>query len=107
VKENKSISSKLPNGPFPGIWLSVMSAVTEGSTTKEHQRTILMERAKLLKPKGFSEAQVSSFVDDAGRDAVRGYCAKIRADQEGAVYLCGHRQNNFGRCGQVAAYASL
>lgn len=43
----------------------VMSAVTEGSTTKEHQTTMLMEMAKLVKPEGFSEAQVGSFVDDA------------------------------------------
>lgn len=66
MKENKSISSKLPNGPFPGIWLSVMSAVTEGSKTKGHQTTMLMEMAKLVMPEGFSEEQVGSFVDDEG-----------------------------------------
>lgn len=43
----------------------VMSAVTEGSTTKEHQTTMLMEMAKLVKPEGFTEAQVGSFVDEA------------------------------------------
>ncbi|MGM0882681.1 MAG: ABC transporter substrate-binding protein [Bacillota bacterium] len=43
----------------------VMSAVTEGSTTKEHQTTMLMEMAKLVKPEGFTDAQVGSFVDDA------------------------------------------
>ncbi|MGO4370769.1 ABC transporter substrate-binding protein, partial [Paenibacillus sp. MCAF20] len=43
----------------------VMKAVTEGSTTKEHQTTMLMEMAKLVKPEGFTEAQVGSFVDDA------------------------------------------
>ncbi|WP_175598005.1 hypothetical protein [Paenibacillus luteus] len=42
-----------------------MSALTEGSTTKEHQTTMLMEMAKLVKPEGFSEEQVGSFVDDA------------------------------------------
>ncbi|WP_139995551.1 hypothetical protein [Paenibacillus paridis] len=70
MKENKSISSKLPNGPFPGIWFGVISAVTEGSTTKEYQRTMLMERAKLVKLEGFSEAQVSSFGDDMGTRSV-------------------------------------
>ncbi|MUT64412.1 ABC transporter substrate-binding protein [Paenibacillus sp. NEAU-GSW1] len=43
----------------------VMQAVTEGSTTKEHQTTMLMEMAKLVKPEGFTDAQVGSFVDDA------------------------------------------
>ncbi|MDQ0114451.1 ABC transporter substrate-binding protein [Paenibacillus harenae] len=43
----------------------VMKAVTEGSTTKEHQTTMLMEMAKLVKPEGFTEAQVGSFVDEA------------------------------------------
>lgn len=43
----------------------VMSAVTEGSTTKEHQTTMLMEMAKLVKPEGFTEAQVGAFVDEA------------------------------------------
>ncbi|GLX65766.1 ABC transporter substrate-binding protein [Paenibacillus glycanilyticus] len=43
----------------------VMKAVTEGSTTKEHQTTMLMEMAKLVKPEGFTDAQVGSFVDDA------------------------------------------
>lgn len=43
----------------------VMRAVTEGSTTKEHQTTMLMEMAKLVKPEGFTDAQVGSFVDDA------------------------------------------
>lgn len=43
----------------------VMSAVTEGSTTKEHQTTMMMEMAKLVKPEGFTDAQVGSFVDDA------------------------------------------
>lgn len=43
----------------------VMKAVTEGSTTKEHQSTMLMEMAKLVKPEGFTDAQVGSFVDDA------------------------------------------
>lgn len=43
----------------------VMNAVTEGSTTKEHQTTMLMEMAKLVKPEGFTDAQVGSFVDDA------------------------------------------
>ncbi|MDF2722671.1 MAG: hypothetical protein K0Q59_2346 [Paenibacillus sp.] len=43
----------------------VMAAVTEGSTTKEHQTTMLMEMAKLVKPEGFTDGQVGSFVDDA------------------------------------------
>ncbi|WP_081418648.1 ABC transporter substrate-binding protein [Paenibacillus sp. Leaf72] len=43
----------------------IMKAVTEGSTTKEHQTTMLMEMAKLVKPEGFTEAQVGSFVDEA------------------------------------------
>lgn len=43
----------------------VMSAVTAGSTTKEHQTTMLMEIAKLVKPEGFTDAQVGSFVDEA------------------------------------------
>lgn len=43
----------------------VMKAVTEGSTTKEHQTTMLMEMAKLVKPEGFTDTQVGSFVDDA------------------------------------------
>lgn len=43
----------------------VMGAVTEGSTTKEHQTTMLMEIGKLIKPEGFTDAQVGSFVDEA------------------------------------------
>lgn len=48
----------------------VMAAVTEGSTTKEHQTTMLLEMAKLVKPEGFTDAQVGSFIDDAVKRTV-------------------------------------
>lgn len=43
----------------------VMSNVTEGSTTREHQVTMLEEIAKLIRPEGFTEQQVGSFVDES------------------------------------------
>ncbi|WP_338707188.1 MULTISPECIES: ABC transporter substrate-binding protein [Paenibacillus] len=43
----------------------VMSNVTDGSTTREHQVTMLEEIAKLIRPEGFTEQQVGSFVDES------------------------------------------
>ncbi|MGG4126781.1 ABC transporter substrate-binding protein [Paenibacillus illinoisensis] len=43
----------------------VMSNVTDGSTTREHQVTMLAEIAKLIRPEGFTEQQVGSFVDES------------------------------------------
>lgn len=43
----------------------VMKNVTDGSTTKEHQTTMMLEMAKLVKPEGFSDAQIGSFVDES------------------------------------------
>ena len=43
----------------------VMKHVTEGSTTKEHQVTMLQEMAKLVRPEGFKADQVGMFVDDS------------------------------------------
>jgi NitT/TauT family transport system substrate-binding protein len=43
----------------------VMKNVTAGSTTKEHQTTMLDEIAKLIKPEGFTEGQVGMFKDDS------------------------------------------
>ena len=40
----------------------VMSNVTDGSTTREHQVTMLEEIAKLIRPEGFTEQQVGSFL---------------------------------------------
>lgn len=44
---------------------TVMKNVTEGSTTREHQVTMLEEIAKLIRPEGFTEQQVGSFVDES------------------------------------------
>ncbi|MNI85439.1 hypothetical protein D3C73_1424340 [compost metagenome] len=44
---------------------AVMKNVTEGSTTREHQVTMLEEIAKLIRPEGFTEQQVGSFVDES------------------------------------------
>ncbi|MFS0872278.1 ABC transporter substrate-binding protein [Paenibacillus xylanilyticus] len=44
---------------------TVMSNVTDGSTTREHQVTMLAEIAKLIRPEGFTEQQVGSFVDES------------------------------------------
>ncbi|MGV2884588.1 ABC transporter substrate-binding protein [Paenibacillus taichungensis] len=43
----------------------VMKNVTDGSTTREHQVTMLEEIAKLIRPEGFTEKQVGSFVDES------------------------------------------
>ncbi|WP_246362096.1 ABC transporter substrate-binding protein [Paenibacillus alba] len=43
----------------------VMKSVTAGSTTKQHQTTMLKEMAKLVKPEGFTNDQVGSFVDES------------------------------------------
>jgi NitT/TauT family transport system substrate-binding protein len=43
----------------------VMKNVTAGSTTKEHQTTMLQEISKLVKPQGFTNEQVGIFVDDS------------------------------------------
>lgn len=43
----------------------VMKNVTAGSTTKEHQVTMLQEMAKLVRPAGFTNEQVGMFVDDS------------------------------------------
>lgn len=43
----------------------VMSNVTDGSTTREHQVTMLQEIAKLIRPDGFTEQQVGSFVEES------------------------------------------
>lgn len=43
----------------------VMKSVTAGSTTKQHQTTMLKEMAKLVKPEGFKNEQVGSFVDES------------------------------------------
>jgi NitT/TauT family transport system substrate-binding protein len=42
-----------------------MKSVTAGSTTKEHQTTMLNEIAKLIKPEGFADNQVGMFKDDS------------------------------------------
>lgn len=43
----------------------VMKSVTAGSTTKQHQTTMLKEMAKLVKPEGFTNEQIGSFVDES------------------------------------------
>ncbi|MBD0380252.1 ABC transporter substrate-binding protein [Paenibacillus sp. WST5] len=43
----------------------VMKSVTAGSTTKQHQTTMLKEMAKLVKPEGFKDEQIGSFVDES------------------------------------------
>ncbi|WP_244208854.1 ABC transporter substrate-binding protein [Paenibacillus ferrarius] len=43
----------------------VMKSVTAGSTTKQHQTTMLKAMAKLVKPEGFTNDQVGSFVDES------------------------------------------
>ncbi|MDF2644816.1 MAG: hypothetical protein K0Q73_621 [Paenibacillus sp.] len=43
----------------------VMKSVTAGSTTKQHQTTMLKEMAKLVKPEGFTNEQVGSFVNES------------------------------------------
>ncbi|WP_236595829.1 ABC transporter substrate-binding protein [Paenibacillus sp. EPM92] len=43
----------------------MMANVVEGSTTKEHQATMLKEMAKLVKPEGFTESQTGMFVEDS------------------------------------------
>ncbi len=43
----------------------VMKNVIEGSTTRQHQVTMLQEMAKLIKPEGFTSDQVGMFVDES------------------------------------------
>jgi len=45
----------------------VMDAVEEGSTTREHQTTMMQEVAKLVKPEGFPEDQILFTRDDRFR----------------------------------------
>lgn len=75
VKDNRELAVKTVRATLKGWNYAidhqdeavdiVMKHVTEGSTTKEHQVTMLQEMAKLVRPEGFTSDQVGMFVDNS------------------------------------------